>query len=205
MVINSTTVTEVSEHVLGLLNENLSEDMTYHSIQHTKEVVRCANEIASSQQFTSEELEILNIAAWFHDVGYIKSNEEHEQHSAIVAKEFLSGISYGSEKIKQVENCILATKMPQKPKNLIEKTLCDADLMHLAGKDYFKKADLLHNEIEKVKLCSISEEEWMQMNQKFLTEHQFFTDYAKRKYEAAVQENLNQVRERLEKWKDQKK
>ena len=205
MVIENDILKDIQHHVITFLSENLSDDMTYHSVAHTKEVVRSVNELASKQNFTDEEKEILNIAAWFHDVGYTKSQEEHEKFSAIMAREYLTGLGYNDEKISKIEGCILATKMPQTPTNALEKTICDADLMHLAAKDYFQKADLLHKEIEKTKLCTISEKEWMQMNQEFLNSHCFFTEYAQKTYDSAVKENLRKVRQRLKKWQKAKK
>jgi len=205
MVVENTLLKDIQKYVLSLLSENLSEDITYHSIQHTKEVVHRVNEIANKQNFTAEEIEILNIAAWFHDSGYTVSAEDHETHSANICKSYLQEIGYSIENIGLIEGCILATRMPQNPTNALEQTICDADLMHLADKDYFKKADLLHKEIEKTKLCTIPEKEWMQMNQEFLNSHCFFTDYAHNTYTAAVKENLRKVRERLKKWQKAKK
>ncbi|MEM0939308.1 MAG: HD domain-containing protein [Bacteroidota bacterium] len=201
----NTLIKKVKAHVITLLSEQLSTDITYHSINHTQDVVRASNEIAEKQKFSEEEIEILNIAAWFHDVGYIKGSQNHEDRSAVIAGEYLEKRNYPEEKIKQVKGCILATKMPQKPKNALQKTICDADLMHLASEDYFKKADLLHNEIEKTKLCKIPENEWLKMNQEFLTGHCFFTEYAQKTYYSAVQENLRKVRERLKPWQKTKK
>lgn len=205
MVIENEILKDVKLHVISFLSENLSEDLTYHSIHHTKEVVQRVNEIASKQDFNEEEVEILNIAAWFHDTGYTVNTEGHEKFSASMCRAYLEEIDYPSEKIDLIEGCILATQMPQTPTNALEKTICDADLMHLADKDYFKKADLLHKEIEKTKLCTIPEKEWMQMNQEFLKSHCFFTDYAHNTYTAAVKENLRKVRERLKKWQKTKK
>jgi len=204
MVIESTILKDVIAHVKSLLSRQLSEDMTYHSINHTLDVVKCANEIAEKQNFSEEQIEILNIAAWFHDVGYTEGSEDHEEKGAKLAEDFLRNHEYPEDKIENVIALILATRMPQEPKNNLEKTLCDADLMHLAGKDYFRKADLLHKEIEKTKLCKISEDEWLKMNQDFLTSHCFFTEYAQRKYESAVKENLRKVRERLKSWQKKK-
>ena len=99
----------------------------------------------------------------------------------------------------------MATKMPQSPQNKLEQILCDADLMHLAEGNYFEKADLLLKEIEKTRLCKISENEWLEMNQEFLDKHCFFTEYAQKNYESAVKENLKKVRERLRLWKKAKK
>lgn len=205
MVIENNILKDVKEYVITFLSENLSDDLTYHSVSHTKDVVRSVNELANEQRFGNDEKEMLNIAAWFHDIGYTKSQEEHEKFSAIMAREYLMELEYDEEKISKIEGCILATKMPQSPANSLEQTLCDADLMHLAAKDYFQKADLLHKEIEKTKLCTIPEKEWMQMNQEFLDSHCFFTEYAQKTYDSAVKENLRKVRQRLKKWQKAKK
>lgn len=204
MMNDRSIVKEVKVYVSDLLSQQLSEDMTYHSIHHTIDVVRCANEIAERQDFSEEELEILNVAAWFHDVGYTKGSEEHEQQGAALARQFLENKEYDPDRIERVVSCIMATRMPQNPQNALEKTLCDADLMHLAEEDYFNKAWLLHQEIEKTKFCTIPEDKWLEMNQEFLKSHCFFTDYAKRNYESAVKENLRKVRERLKTWQMKK-
>lgn len=205
MMIENGIVQEVKEYVTGMLSRELPEHMTYHSMNHTFDVVASANEIANKQELTLDELEILNIAAWFHDVGYTESFEDHETKGAELARSFLEEQSYPEDKIKRVEGCIMATQMPQQPQNKLEQILCDADLLHLARSDYFKKADLLHQEIQSTKLCTISEKDWLKMNQDFLNNHCFFTDYAKNHYESAVKENLRKIRERLKSWQKAKK
>ena len=152
------------------------------------------NEIAKKLGLDEEEVEILIIAAWFHDMGYTKGHENHEMESCKMAKKFLIERGYTEEKLKRVIGCIMATQMPQNPKNRLERVLCDADLMHLADDNYFDKADLLHKELESIKLCSISENEWLEMNQEFLSNHCFFTDYAKHNYESGVKKNLKKIR-----------
>ncbi len=183
-----------------ILWKKLPENMTYHTINHTIDVVDSAIEIGRKLNLEEEDFEILQLAAWFHDLGYAKGFENHEEVGAQMAREFLSQHGYSEEKIQRVEGCIMATQMPQKPQNYLEQVLCDADLMHLAGEDYFAKADLLHKEIQHTKSCKISEKEWLIMNQDFLNEHCFFTDYAKNKYESAVKKNLKKVRQRLQTW-----
>ena len=80
MLVETSVVGKVKDHVIKVLSDQLSEDMTYHSINHTLDVVKSANEIASKQNFSEEEVEILNIAAWFHDIGYTKGNETKPQY-----------------------------------------------------------------------------------------------------------------------------
>lgn len=205
MMISSLIISEVKDHAIKVLSKQLPDNMTYHSINHTIDVVASAEEIAEKQNLSDEELEIVQIAAWFHDLGYTKGSESHEEKGAEMAREFLNDKGFPEEKINKVVGCIMATQMPQNPKNKLEQILCDADLMHLADEDYFSKADLLHQEIETTKFCKIPENEWLQMNQEFLDNHCFFTEYAKNNYESAVKENLKKVRDRLKSWKKSRK
>ena len=205
MMTERSIISLVKDHTIKLLSKKLPDNMTYHSINHTLDVVNSAIEIAEKQNLNDEETEIVQIAAWFHDIGYIRGCDNHELNGAEMARAFLSEQGYPDSKIEKVEGCIMATQMPQKPNNMLEQVICDADMMHLAGHNYFAKADLLHKEIEKTKVCKIPEPEWLKMNQEFLDKHCFFTEYARKNYEAAVKENLSRIKDRLKSWKKEKK
>lgn len=200
MVKEDNIVSQAESYAREILWRDLPENLTYHSINHTIEVVNSALEIGRKQALENEDIEVLELSSWFHDLGYSKGVENHERIGADMARNFLEKQGYPEEKIASVEGCIMATQMPQNPQNYLEQIMCDADLMHLAGEDYFKKADLLHKEIEQTKSCKISEVEWLEMNQEFLNKHCFFTEYAKNNYESAVKENLKKVRQRLRSW-----
>ena len=43
----------------------------YHSVAHTKDVVKAATRIAKAEGVEGDELTLLLTAAWFHDSGYI--------------------------------------------------------------------------------------------------------------------------------------
>ena len=198
-------INEVKKHVTSILKNDLSSDMTYHSLNHTEEVVKSSLEIANMQGLDSEEMEIVQIAAWFHDLGYTEGCVSHEACGAKMARSFLEEKGYDPSSIDKVEGCIMATQMPQNPQNKLEQILCDADLMHLAKGDYFKKAELLHEEIQKVNDKKISDKDWLEMNKEFLSNHCFFTDYARKNYASAVQKNLEKVKERLKSWQKKTK
>ncbi len=200
MIKEADIVTAAETFARETLWNDLPENMTYHSISHTVDVVESALEIGRKQGASEGDLEILQVAAWFHDLGYSKDCNNHEKIGAEMAEEFLTKRGYSKENIEKVIGCIMATQMPQNPQNNLEQILCDADLMHLASEDYFTKADLLHKEIQYTKSCKISEEEWMKMNEDFLNQHCFFTDYAKNRYESKVKENLKKVSQRLKTW-----
>lgn len=205
MIVKNSIINEVKTYVANILKNDLSPDMTYHSLKHTEEVVKSSLEIANKQGVSKDDELIIHIAAWFHDLGYSKGCENHEKTGANMAQAFLKDKGWSQSKIDQVNGCIMATQMPQNPKNSLEKIICDADLMHLARPDYLKKADLLHHEIQKVKDMEISDGEWLKMNEEFLGKHCFFTEYAKTNYQPAVKANLKKVTERLKSWKKKTK
>ncbi|MFY0598287.1 MAG: HD domain-containing protein [Cyclobacteriaceae bacterium] len=192
-------LTEAKDFALKILENELPESIQYHSADHTKSVVEAALEIGENSNLSADEMEIVQLAAWFHDLGYKSGGSEHEVLSTEMAENFLNERDYDASKVEKIKGCILATRMPQSPKNRLEWVLCDADLIHLAKEDYFEKSRLLLNEMNEAMGKGFSSEEWMQMNCDFITNHQFFTDYARQKYGPIKRENLASVKKKIKK------
>lgn len=187
-------VEAVSRYVKEFLSENLSEHLSFHNIGHTYNVVAAAREIGSQCGLSREEMQIVKVAAWFHDCGYVNTYRGHEEESKKLAKTFLEG--YGCEKgfIESVVTCIESTKYPQNPSSLIEKILCDADLYHLTRPNYPKYEKALRKEFEKYLGLCYTNEEWQKENCSFLTQHQFHTEYGQKilaKFKAVNLQLLN--------------
>lgn len=198
-------VSKAQSFAEAYLDSQLPKCNVFHSITHTREVVAAALQIGTHSGLTAEELEMIQIAAWFHDLGYCQKTKGHEEVSAGLAEEFLKEHNYPPERIKTVLGCIRATRIPHNPYNLLEEILCDADLSHLAGDQYFEKADLLRREIESQTGEQFSDRKWMKVNRTFLEAHQYFTDYAKTHFQEGKEENLREVRKRHKKLKKKKK
>ncbi len=182
------------KYVESFLKENLSDGIYYHDLEHTQEVVEASQEIGIASKLSNEELEIVLIAAWFHDTGYYKGMENHEEMSKDVAEKFLKQEGVGESKIAAVGGCILATKIPQTPKNIMEEVLCDADLYHVSTRDFFTKSELLRKEFSLIFPDEIQLDEWFKNSIKFLKNHSFFTRYAKEKLLPAKKENLKKLK-----------
>lgn len=176
-----------------ILSEQISDKFIYHDEGHTERVVQAAKEIGEASHLTKEELEIVELAAWFHDTGYRNGCDDHEHSSVQIAREFLKDQGYPESKINRVEDCILDTRVPQKPQNLLEEVLCDADLYHLACVDYKMMSDKMHQEIEQVKVENIDEKRWNEINYAFFKDHEYFTDYAKVKLQPIKEANLESI------------
>ena len=113
MIKEADIVTVAETYARDILWRDLPENMTYHSINHTIDVVESTLEIGRKQNINEDDIEVLLLAAWFHDLGYSKGCDNHEKVGAEMAKTFLSDNGYSNERIQKVIGCIMATQMPQ--------------------------------------------------------------------------------------------
>jgi len=179
-----------SKFVSQIVEKKLPKWAVYHNLQHTVETVNGCLEIGKGSNLIEDDLEIVCIAAWFHDIGYIFNAEGHEEKSVEISTKFLKANDYPINKINKVTNCILATKLINHPKNFLESIICDADLISLGRKDYFEKNELLKLEIEMRSGKKITDEHWLRRSSKFLSSHSYYTEYAKLKFNLQLKENF---------------
>lgn len=187
----------VSKYVMELFKEKLPDWAQYHDIWHTVETVKGCEEIGSASFLSEEDLEILYIAAWFHDTGYIYQADGHEEKSVEITSEFLNTLDYPKEKITEVVKCILATKISNHPNNLIESVICDADLISLGKDDYLQKNNLLKREMELRENKKLSEGEWLKRSLNFLLSYKYYTEYARHHYDNQLKINIRNLEEML--------
>lgn len=197
MSTNSEILQTTQSYVSSLLNGRLPSWAVYHTLQHTEETVAAAREIGEACKLSKSDLEIVLLAAWFHDVGYIDTADGHEERSAELAEEFLKKHAYAPDKIQQVVACIRATKVPQKPTTTLEQVLCDADMIHLGKKRFFERSDLLRMEIELRTGKPFTDVEWLQKSVEFTSSNGFFTEYVRSEFASRREKNLIALQERL--------
>jgi len=166
------------KYVFKLFKEQLDSKFVYHNYVHTHETVEAAKLLGEGNKLSKGELEIVQLAAWFHDTGYIQQIVGHEAVSAEIASDFLRAKAYPEEKITQIVGCIMATKMPQQPQNLLEEVLADADLYSLGSQEHFDKTDILRIEMEATRNVVRSKVEWLKDEIAFLSNHRYHTPYA---------------------------
>ena len=202
---NEEFVNRVRDHVSKIFRDNAPPENVYHNLGHTTEVVDAVTEISAAEGIDDEDLELLLVAAWFHDAGYVKTCEGHEDVSNEYAENFLKVNSYPEDKILRITAFINATKMPQNPKNKFEEIICDADLHHLGTKDTEQRGDLYRLEIEKRGDMVFTDEEWLETSVNFLSQHKFFTKYAIEKFGLQKNINLIKIEKQLKKLKKKNK
>jgi predicted metal-dependent HD superfamily phosphohydrolase len=180
-----------------ILRERLKPWVSYHDVRHTEETVEACLEIAAGCGLDAGQTEIVLIAAWFHDTGYTLTVEGHEERSATIAEEFLLGRGYPADKVRSVVGCIMATKMPQRPKNILENVVCDADMLYVGREEFFKKNDLLRDEIEEREGVVVEPSEWLKRSLVFLEGQRYHTEYCRSRLDAGLRKNIETLRNQL--------
>ncbi|SFU64196.1 Predicted metal-dependent phosphohydrolase, HD superfamily [Pustulibacterium marinum] len=187
-------IEKVAEYVTDRFSKLSIKEFSFHNIMHTRAVVSHVRGLGRSLELEAKLMEELIIAAWFHDIGYVISPENHEQESVRIAHEFLISENYPADSIANIESCIMATQMPQRPNSLMAMILCDADLYHLGGTDYFFWQMLLRQEWKQVWNKEYDDVQWHTLNLNFLQDHAYFTEFGKNYLELSKQENILKIK-----------
>ncbi|WP_313806437.1 Pycsar system effector family protein [Flavobacterium sp.] len=188
------------DFVFNLFKEQLSDSYVYHNFNHTQKVVSAANLLALNENVKTEDLEIVLLAAWFHDTGYIKGFSNHEEQSISIVRGFLENHNKDKEFIDKVAKLIQATKVDYQPENLLEKIIKDADYWHFGNENYMAICQLLRDEWQLIQHKTYTDIEWATENRHVLVNcHRYFTDYAKANWQQQKDRNIFLVHEQIKK------
>lgn len=173
---------------------HVGEEYVFHDFQHTYGVVESADKIAEYYQLTPTDRQIVLLATWFHDLGYSEGWQGHEARSAQFAEDFLRKQELDQGIIDQVKGCILATRLPQNPQNLLEEIVCDADLSHLGNSYYWDRCGRVRQEFALTRGMIMSDQEWIDFELDFMLKHNYHTEAA---YEVFGEEKEKHIRQLL--------
>jgi len=184
------------EYIINELSNHLPNNLHYHNLDHTKDVYKASKALASLEKLNAYETELLLTAAGYHDAGFIECNIGHELVSCEMASKFLPLFGYDEIEVKHICDIILATKVPQKPKDHLGQILCDADLDYLGRDDYFKISNNLFLELSIFGEVQ-SRNDWNKMQVAFLKNHHYFTFSAINLRQNKKEENLQKIKAQL--------
>jgi predicted metal-dependent HD superfamily phosphohydrolase len=169
------------------------DQLPFHNLNHTRDVVDAVKDIGMHSALTDEEMEACLAAAWLHDVGYKSGMKDHEKQSVAMAAELFKRLGTPVGVINLINNAILSTHMPQQPRSMVDKVLCDADLAHLAGPLCDTKAGMLRQELAG-KGRSFGDDEWKEYNLLFMQQHQYHTPYGQTVMEERKRKNIKRLK-----------
>ena len=201
-----TLLLKAEKYVFLLLTKELNTNFLYHNFSHTQRVVNAIKELIVGENISEVDANILVLAAWFHDVGYIKGCENHEESSVRIATNFLEEYNIDDSIINTVSRIIRVTKKGAEVDDILEKVMRDADCAHLGNKGFSDVSDLLKEEGNLVYDKDYSDSEWIQENIQFLANnHNYHTSYAQENWQQGKDKNLAQLFKQQKKVKQEER
>lgn len=180
--------------VISRLSAELPPHLTYHSVAHTKYVVKKAVYIAEKENLSADQLYLLKIAALYHDIGFLFGPENHEEKGCELVWTELPLRGLSEEQIMQVCVMIRATKIPQQPTSHAAEILADADLEYLSTPLFEEVGEYLFQELQFFNK-ELTREKWNEIQVNFISNHQYHTKFCKRYKEFRKVRNLNKLKE----------
>jgi uncharacterized protein len=186
------------DYIFQRLGNELSPDLTYHSLEHTRDdVLPAVIRLGMKSEVDEETLLLLATAALYHDAGFLYHYHGHEEESIAIARATLPDFGYRPEQIQRIAGMISATRMPQHPKDPFEELICDADLDVLGREDFWPRNRDLLAETRLFIDPSLTEEVWLRGQTRFLEDHTYFSPAARFLRDEGQLLNLTRMRAAL--------
>jgi uncharacterized protein len=184
---------KLKECVKSMYVAPLPAHVIYHDWRHTEQVEEAALDIAKAEMMADElDLSRLKSAAYVHDLGNLVARKGHERTSVSLAYQLLPLFGASEDDLKAVDGLVMATELPQEPKDLLEKIMCDADLSLMGYKSWIDEIDKY-----RIELGIDDMKKWYEGQVKFLGSHQWHTDGARALYDGQKQKNIQLAKDRL--------
>ncbi len=164
----------IQAHIVNKLRNGLDPSLTYHTVEHTLDVTRQALRIGIAEKIESRDLLLLQVAALYHDTGFLSCYRGHEEVSCLFAQNELPEFGFDADEIEKMCGMIMATKIPQSPKNKLEEIICDADVDYLGRPDFFATGEKLYREFLDQGIV-VDFDDWNRLQVRFLEAHHYFT------------------------------
>ena len=189
---------KLRERIHKDFSEKLDQKYLYHNLEHTKRVIKSAIKIGASYDLSDDQWKVLLTACLLHDFGFIKSHINHEETGADIAESILTEYGYNQEQIKSVKSLILVTKAIAIPNNNLESIIRDSDLEYLGSNNFEIISEKLK---EEWLVCDVvsSEEEFYKLQLDFLINHQFHTEYMRKKGKELKNKNIRYAHQMVKK------
>jgi Family of unknown function (DUF5706) len=172
-------VDRVKKHVITEFDTHATPGVCFHDLARTNSIVKAVKKISENSKLLKKDLIVLELAAWFYDIGYLENADGHKQNSAKQARAFLEQENIQENVIKHVTDTIMNARPNHNPMGPLEQILHDADSLYLSKKSFPVKNEMRRKEMEFLNQTEISPDVWMSETIGFLESHQYFTEYGR--------------------------
>ena len=186
----------INRYFNEVISHYSNENRFFHNIWHLKSCFDLFDTIMEQ----AENIDIIELSIFFHDVIYIPEAKDSENQSAEYMKYVLSELGFDSEFIAKAYSYILFTKHEEIPEDNDGKLLMDIDLSIFSSSEseFLEYESNIRKEYQ-----SFTAEEYtngrIKLAEKFLNKENIYsTEYFQKHFEAKARENLTKLIEILQ-------
>ncbi|NOQ91871.1 MAG: HD domain-containing protein [Flavobacteriaceae bacterium] len=185
---------KIRKKAIEILNSKLSQKLYYHGIHHTHDVLHVINQFIKREKIDTHTAKLLRIGTLYHDIGFSISNVEHEKLGCEIAEKYMIEYGFNKKDIETVKGLIIATRIPQTPKNYLEKIICDADLDYLGRNDFYPISNQLFKELQSFSIINDADE-WNKIQIQFLENHQYHTEFSQKNRQPKKEKRIEELKQ----------
>jgi hypothetical protein len=183
------------KEAFSLLSSKLPGNLLYHAYGHTEDVLREVVSLGLADDLAPRQIEILAVAAAWHDVGFIWSYTNNEPLAAEAAKSYLESCgTYTQSEIELIAQMIRDTALvafgdsyKQIPSQPLSRYLLDADLANFGRADFFEKSELQRREINE------EPQSFRRKTLALIKNHRWLTPAALARWQESKEENIRKL------------
>ncbi len=164
---------KAKDYVIELFAGKEHDLLLFHSLSHTEQTVEWAKEISTKENISTQQQQVIILAAWFLHTGYLYDFKRHRKHSLQMATDFLKQEKSTDEFILQVTCTIDSVLKNRRHAKIEAKILSDASTFFLASNDFLLRAK--HNRQERNYFVKpkINKRSFWQNTQNYMKEQRF--------------------------------
>ncbi|MCB9331838.1 MAG: hypothetical protein H6574_12210 [Lewinellaceae bacterium] len=163
-------VTAARAHVLQLWNTQHDARLVFHNFAQAAAIAEQAGAISRAEGLPESDRELVQVAAWFHNVGYLYEPRQVAETSAIRAEFFMVEQKCAPEKIEQLRQTIMEAVTPNKTELETARVLHDAIRAYDWAETYDTRGPLLQLEQELLSGHAPDPAAWLEFVRKQLQE-----------------------------------
>lgn len=180
---------DVEEAVFKIFSDEASPNLYFHNLTMTKNIVSQVELLANSERVSEELYFVLKLASLFIFTGYITDYEKPVEAALSTMDEVLSRFSFKENFVDESKK-LIKNSFTENYNSLSDRILHDARLDYLGRSDYIRLTDRLLKERTEHGL-SIKKEDWIDMQRKLLSGHDFLTGTGRILRSVKVEEQIS--------------
>ena len=169
-------VQRAADFVLDLLSTSLQSRFVFHNQRLTVLTVHAVRQIGLHQNLSQDEIHRLEIAAWFHNTGFVREAKNPINSAAAFTNNFLERNGVDIKEKHQIIAAIRHTAHPHKVENLMEQVLYDAKWYFLAASNCKEMLQRMRQELAFQNEIYL-DEEWRSYVARMVYGHEYLTEY----------------------------